>query len=369
MDTNLDNFIMANSPDGGFLQSVYWREFQESVGRKTCFLEEKDENGDILIYANAVAHNLPVVGDYFYIPRGPVGRNPKSLPADATHQALQAGEILNPKQYQIPNTKYQNFLDRLLKLVKENDIGWIRIEPNSEEELNLIKENLPNEVKMKKAPVDVQPREILVLDITKSEEEILAEMKQKTRYNIKLSQKRGVSVKEISNLKSQISNQYIKEFLKLVKITAERDKITAHPEKYYRQMFEIIPPEILKLYVAEYEGKIIAANLVLFFGKTATYMHGASDNTHRDVMAPYLLQWQAILDAKKAGCTKYDLGGVKTTNNDQRSIASKSWEGITRFKTGFAPNAEPSEFPGCYDIVLKSLEILAIYYIKKKIKP
>ena len=69
-------------------------------------------------------------------------------------------------------------------------------------------------------------------------------------------------------------------------------------------MFETIPPEILKLYVAEYEGKIISANLVLFFGKTATYMHGASDNIHRDAMAPYLLQWQAILDARKSGLHK-----------------------------------------------------------------
>ncbi len=77
-----------------------------------------------------------------------------------------------------------------------------------------------------------------------------------------------------------------------------------HPESYYRKMFETIPAEILKLYMAEYENKIIAANIVIHYGNTATYLHGASDNEYRNVMAPYLLQWQAILDAKKAGLNK-----------------------------------------------------------------
>jgi len=198
---------------------------------------------------------------------------------------------------------------------------------------------------------------------------ILAGMKQKTRYNIKLSQKRGVSVKAISNLKSQISNLYFEEFLRLVKITSKRDKITAHPENYYCKMFETIPPEILKLYVAEYEGKIIAANLVSFFGKTATYMHGASDNKHRDVMAPYLLQWQAIQDAKAAGWERYDFGGVKTEKIPNfKSQISNPWSGITKFKTGFAPEKKPVEFPGCWDIIL-SPSRYCLYKILRKIKP
>jgi len=175
-------------------------------------------------------------------------------------------------------------------------------------------------------------------------------MKQKTRYNIKLSQKRGVFVKVISNFQFPISKQYIEDFLKLVKITSRRDKIASHPEGYYRKMFEVIPSDILKLYVAEYQGKIIGANLVLFFGKTATYMHGASDNLHREVMAPYLLQWQPILDAKKSGYEKYDLGGVKT-----QETKGKSWAGITKFKTGFVPELAPIQFPGCYDIILRSV--------------
>lgn len=166
-------------------------------------------------------------------------------------------------------------------------------------------------------------------------------MKQKTRYNIKLAEKKGVKI-FVSR-----EEKYITDFCRLVEITAKRDKITSHPEGYYRKMFETIPGDILKLYIAEYEGKIIAANLVLFFGKTATYMHGASDNDHRSVMAPYLLQWRQILDAKKTGCERYDFGGVKT------GAADSSWSGITKFKTGFAPSAETTKFPGSYDIILR----------------
>ena len=202
----------------------------------------------------------------------------------------------------------------------------------------------------------MQPREILVIDISKSEEDILAGMKQKTRYNIRLAEKKGVKIF------ASREEKYIDQFCRLVKVTSVRDKIRSHPENYYRKMFEVIPGDILKIYIAEYEGKTIAVNLVLFFGKTATYMHGASDNEHRNVMAPYLLQWQSILDAKKIGCEKYDFGGVKTGNTGGRS-----WEGITKFKNGFAPNTDSIQFPGSYDIIMKPAKY-SLYRTLRKIK-
>jgi len=332
MEKRLLDFIQFNSPDGGFLQSEDWRKFQEASGTNNYTISESSDNGEFIYHANIIEHKLPIVGSYFYIPRGPVFENFKF-------------QILNFKSS--PNDKIIKFLNDLIILAEKNNIGWIRIEPSSEEELELIGNNLPKNIKIKKSAVDMQPRDILILDIAKSEDEILAGMKQKTRYNVKLSQKRDVSVKVISNFQFPISKRYIGEFFRLLKITTKRDKITSHPENYYRKMFETIPGDILKLYIAEYNGNIIAANLVLFFGKTATYMHGASDNDHRSVMAPYILQWQAIRDAKKAGCTQYDLGGVGGGTVDN------SWTGITKFKTGFAPDAQPVQFPGCYDIILK----------------
>lgn len=338
MKDNLLNFIQSNSPDGGFLQSENWRKFQESWERKTFEIEIK-ENNEYIAYANIITHELQVVGEYFYIPRGPI----------ITQSAK--------RKEQNHSAKLKTFFTSLFSSAKENNIGWIRIEPNNADKLALIKESLPNNIKIKKSAVDMQPREILVLDIAKSEEELLGKMKQKTRYNIKLAEKRGVQTHSVE----RITQKYVEEFLRLVKITSERDKIKSHPEGYYCKMFETIPSEVLKLYVAEYEGKIITANLVLFFGKTATYMHGASDNAHREAMAPYLLQWQAILDAKKAGCEKYDFGGIKT------ELTNNSWSGITKFKTGFAPDTKPIEFPGSYDIVLNSRKY-SLYKILQKIK-
>lgn len=234
----------------------------------------------------------------------------------------------------------------------------------------------------------MQPKEILVMDITKSEEEILAGMKQKTRYNIRLAEKKEVKIIE--------SRKYIDEFVRLTKIMAKRQGITAHPESYYKKMLEAIPEDTLKLYVAEYEGKIIAANLVVFYphtkaikengadckttsdqnnnfgvgvhGNACTYLHGASDDDYRNIMAPYLLQWRQIQDAKKNECGKYDFGGISTNYESNTNIRiTNKWSGITRFKFGFSPNTKPVEFPGSYDIIITPT-IYYIYRIIQKIK-
>lgn len=206
----------------------------------------------------------------------------------------------------------------------------------------------------------MQPRELFIIDITKPERELLAEMKSKTRYNIKIALKHNVKMVKCAK-NNAACGRAIDEFVRLVKITAERDKITPHPDEYYRKIFETIPEENLKLYLAELEGKIIAANIVVFYGKVATYLHGASDNAYRHVMAPYLLQWQVILDAKKEGYEKYDLGGIRTGEN------VGSWAGITRFKTGFSVNNGPLKFPGSYDIVLNPFRY-NLYRILQRIK-
>ncbi|EKE20303.1 MAG: methicillin resistance protein [uncultured bacterium] len=328
-----------------FLQSLQWREFQETVGRKTHFVENADFS------ASVVEHELPIVGKYFYIPRGPVLK-------------VKSGKL-----------KVKSFLERLVELAQKNNTGWIRIEPENEEALSIIKEDIAE--KIVRAPHDMQPREVFVIDISKSEEQLLAEMKSKTRYNIGVAKKHGVKIscsggchsgldpesREIkgSEINAGIPDQvrddnerqnrndksfFVEEFLRLTKEMAERQGIAPHPEEYYRKMIEALPENMLKIYSAEFEGKIIASSLVIFFGETATYAHGASSNENRNVMAPFLIQWQAILDAKKAGFKVYDFGGVKTNSNDN------SWAGITQFKLGFSPNTKPIVFAGTYDIIV-----------------
>ncbi len=339
---------------GEFLQSEEWRKFQEAAGRKTFRLYNDT------FYASIIEHQLSIVGKYFYVPRGPVCHPER------------AERVEGSNEFNKLDSSTMFGMTELINLAKKENAGWIRFDVNNSLILDLIRKNW----RVAKSPHDMQPREILIIDITKPEGELLAEMKPKTRYNINLSRKRGVFVKAISNFQFPISKQisnsndqnskfYIDKFIKLVKITAKRDKITSHPESYYRKMFETIPPEILKLYVAEYENKVIAANIVVFYGNTATYLHGASDNEYRNVMAPYLLQWQAMLDTKRAGCQKYDLGGIKITNDQQPT--TNDWFGITRFKTGFSPNTKPVVFPGSYDIILNPKKYY-LYRVLQKIK-
>lgn len=356
-----------------FLQSEEWRKFQESTGKRTFRIDG----------INVIEHKLPIVGNYFYVPRWPMTG------------------IMN----------YKLGVNNIIELAKKEEVGWIRIDPENEEVLNLIKKSTerfrPRQtgLKIQKAPHDMQPKEIFVIDIAKSEEELLSEMKSKTRYNIKIAQKRGISVQVISNFQflppqwdpakavaisnqARISNDkdnkyyYVDKFIELVNLTAKRKGVSFHPGNYYKKMFEIIPREILRLYCAKYNGKIIAANLVVFFGDSAIYLHGATDDEYRNVMAPYLLQWQAILDAKEKGCKYYDFGGVKipqpATHNPQPDPNKKvtsyklqamgnSWSGITKFKLGFSEKTQPTEFLGSYDIILNNQKYF-LYRILQKMK-
>jgi len=303
------------------LQSDWWRNFQLAVGRKS--LNIKGEN----FWNNIFEHKLPIVGKYFYIPRGNI--------------------------FKIKDKNVKNYFDNLISLARDNSAGWIRVEPASQEMLELIRESV--DLPIAKAPHEMQPRELFIIDCSKNEAELLATMKPKTRYNIKLAEKKNVKI-IVSNEK-----EYVDRFCDLVEITSKRASITPHPRNYYQKMFEIIPSENMKLYCAEFEGEIIAANIVIFFDNTVTYLHGASDDRFRNVMAPYLLQWRQIQDAKKAGAVGYDFGGVKTVTEDN------NWAGITRFKQSFSPITRISEFPGNYDIILSPVKYRT-YRIIRRIK-
>ena len=207
---------------------------------------------------------------------------------------------------------------------------FVRVEPSNDfnffpsQELNI------------KKSVNVQPAKTLVLDLTFSPDELLAAMAQKTRYNIRLAEKKGVEIVG--------GEEYLLDFLRLIKTTSERDNFHPHPDNYYRALAKL--PEI-KVSAARYQGKIIAAGLFSFYKQTATYLHGASDSLNRQLMAPYLLQWRAILQARELGCKYYDFHGID----------AKKWPGVTRFKVGFGGQAV--DFPGAYDIIFRPL----IYFV------
>ena len=218
----------------------------------------------------------------------------------------------------------------LSELKKKKSVAiFLRIE--SEEIFEKFKNNF-------KKSFDLQPKKTLFLDLSLSEEELLKEMHQKTRYNIRLAEKKEVEIKlsEAKNIESDFL-----EFWRLMSITGERDAFRIHNQKHYKNILSA--SENIKLYFANYKNKNIAAGLFCFFGDRVTYMHGASDNEARNLMAPYLLQWEIIKIAKENGYKYYDFYGID----------EKKWPGVTRFKLGFGGFVK--EYPGTYDFIFKPL--------------
>ena len=176
-----------------------------------------------------------------------------------------------------------------------------------------------------RASADIQAPDTVLVDLSADEEAILARMKPKTRYNVRLAEKKVRVV--------QPDSAGLEAFYALFRETASRDGIAVYGIGYYRALFEECAASAdaqLQLYLACHEDDPIAAIITLRCGGTATYLYGASSNRKRNLMAPALLQWRAMLDAKAAGCTSYDLFGIPPDDNPLHPMA-----GLYRFKTGF----------------------------------
>ncbi len=265
-----------------FLQSKKWEELQKAVGRKVWRI------GETLV----IQHDLPFKKNYLYSPRGPIGL-------------------------------MDEFLNKVKEIAQKEKSIFLKIEPD----LNF-NQNISN---FEKSDKEIQPSKTIVLNISKSEDELLGQMHSKTRYNIRLAQKKGIEIEESQNIDS---------FIKLLKETARRDKFYLHPDDYYRKIFQNLNG--IKLFLAKRGNEIIAGNLVLFFNQEAIYLHGASDHNFRQYMAPYLLQWYSILEAKKNQLIRYDFYGINEIK----------WPGITRFKKGFG--GKEINYSGSYNFVFSS---------------
>jgi len=169
----------------------------------------------------------------------------------------------------------------------------------------------------------VQFRNTLLLDLTRPEEDLLAAMKQKTRYNIRLAMRHGVQVRLGTPADLDI-------FYRLYAETARRDGFPIRPADYYRDAWgSFLEAGHARLLLAEVAGEVVAGLILFLFGPTAWYMYGASSDRHRERMPNYLLQWEAIRCARAAGCTLYDLWGAPDT-----LVESDPMWGVVRFKLG-----------------------------------
>jgi lipid II:glycine glycyltransferase (peptidoglycan interpeptide bridge formation enzyme) len=190
-----------------------------------------------------------------------------------------------------------------------------------------------------------QPKCVMQLDLAGREtDQIMASFHEKWRYNIRLAGRKGVTVRE------DCGREDIPAFYDLLRETTERDGFLVRSQRYFEDMWDCLaPPGFAKIALAYYEDRPIAGVFNYLFGDKACYLYGASSNTHRNVMAPHLLQWTMIQWAKNKGCKWYDFRGVSPKKGD----GDEHLEGLNRFKSGFSPRFV--EYIGEYDLVLSPM--------------
>ncbi|MBI5732188.1 MAG: peptidoglycan bridge formation glycyltransferase FemA/FemB family protein [Candidatus Magasanikbacteria bacterium] len=317
------NDFLTPQAHAEFLQSWEWGEFQKSFGRRVWrvgFFKGSAQVGA----AQILEHYLGLGMGYLYCPRGPAGR-----------------------------FSLNDWLYFLRAEISNYGEIFLRFEPASEDFLK----EAAGSVSVRRA-ASVQPARELIINLEKEEDELLKEMCQKTRYNIRLAMKKGLKFQAAKT--SEDKQKIFATFWQMMKKTARRDKIKLHPRKYYELMLGNLPQS--GLFIVWLGDKILTGGIFLGFGDTFNYLHGAFDAKHRETMAPYLLHWSAMRLAKEQGFKYYNFGGVNPENEADFNYR-QSWEGITRFKKGFGGFIFSR--PGTFEIPLNGRGYRIYQFLKK----
>ncbi|MFP4112997.1 MAG: lipid II:glycine glycyltransferase FemX [Spirochaetota bacterium] len=179
---------------------------------------------------------------------------------------------------------------------------------------------------LRRSPISVQPPDTVLLDLSADDDALLSAMHKKNRYNLRLAEKKGVSVFRAPRAR-------IDEWYELYRKTAARDAIAIHSRGYYASLLELAEADgtiDIRLYLAEHDRDLLAGIIVVHYRDGATYLYGASSNEKRNLMPNYALQWHAISRAKEEGLAWYDLFGVPPADDPGHPM-----HGLYRFKTGF----------------------------------
>lgn len=309
------NDFIARSSQASFLQSWQWGEMQRTLSVPFWRLVVGSSEQPQAV-ALVLRRDLPMGRSWLYIPRGPVCAS--SVPSAEAWQDLHA---------------------QLVTLAQEQRSLFVRVEPSWPPSTDVFL----TQGGWRKAEREVQPRHTLVVDITQSEDALLASLHHKTRYNIRLAEKKGV-VTRFSTAPADLEH-----FIALSQHVQGRSVFRYHPASYYQAMLKTLSEAgQLEVAIAEHEGQVLAAHILISFAGTTTYVHGASASLKRELMAPHLLQWQSIQRAKARGDRAYDFFGVAPVEGG----ADHPWAGITRFKEGFG--GQRVSYVGAYDYVVEA---------------
>jgi len=308
-----NEFIDAQMPHT-FLQCWEWKLSQELMKNKTFSLgiyEEKKLIGVAFVYIIRAKR-----GSFLFCPHGPI----------------------------IQGHWEENFkilFTYLKKLAKEEKLDFIRISPLEKKTSEMIL--FFKKCGFKDAPIHMHPELAWMLDISLSEEELLAGMKKRTRYSIVKAQKDGVEVV------STTDSRDIEKFYGIYRETAIRQGFVPFSKEYVKKEFEIFSAEgKIVLLFASQADEIIATAMIVYCNGSGFYHHGASTRNHTTIPASELLQWHAIREAKKRGCVLYNFWGIAPENSPNHP-----WIGLSRFKKGFGGFDEEYAHAQDYPLALK----------------
>jgi len=281
------------------LQSWEWGEFRKATGQSIERIGIFSDNGQIQKALTVTFHSIPVMGGTAgYVPKGP--------------------------------TPSADMLNALQELGRRHKSLFIKLEPNLQAPVEAVEPF--KEVEGIYKAGDAEPgrslftRYTFIKDLTPDIETLLSEMKSKTRYNIRLAERKGVSIVE------DTSAEGLEDYIRLLEETTSRQGFYAHGPEYFRTMWKVLGDSgMLRIMKAVYQGKVVSSWIVFIFNGVGYYPYGASSRDHRDVMANNLLMWEVLQLAKREGCTTFDMWGSLGPNPDPKH----KWYGFHRFKEGY----------------------------------
>ncbi len=310
----------SHSPQSCFTQSTMWPDVKANWESK--IVVSRNASGKIVGGMLVLIQKIPLIGTSFlYAPRGPVcDLNDKKVLAD-----LFAGADILAKKYKahvfkcdpdvlVSNTEFLSTMRKMGFVRRYGPTGFEGIQVRFNYRLYLH---------------------------GRTEDQVLMDLTQKTRYNIRVAMKHGVEIKVVGK-------EYLDEFTRLMSVTGERDSFNIRPKEYFARMLDALG-EHIRLYMGFYDGQAVCGTITTNYGGKCCYVYGASDNAFRNVMPNYLIQWEMIRWAVETGCTVYDFMGISgdTENEDDHLY------GLYRFKRGF--NGCVDELPGEFDRVYRPL--------------
>ncbi|MEI7818654.1 MAG: peptidoglycan bridge formation glycyltransferase FemA/FemB family protein [bacterium] len=317
---NWDHLILKNPDHGHIYQSYLWGEYKAGYDWRPHRLIWENDTERVAV--QLISKTAPGFGSLWYVPKAP-------------------GMFVDYKPGKKEMTRFKKFTNELTDYISKHDKSayMIMIDPE------LLDGSFnPKQAGWEKSHHDLQFKATIIVDIDQDDEALLSSFKQKTRYNIRLATKKGVIIE-----KRPATDEMVDTMYDLMRATQGRAGFFLRPKEAFKAYWQLLAESGLgQFFVAVHEGEILAAEYAMIFGDKAYYKEGGSSGVKRNLMAPYLLQYEVMRWARDKGAKEYDLIAVppKSKLNPEHSM----W-GLYQFKSGF--NEEITEFIGGWEYPLK----------------